>query len=100
FVFTPLSSAVSWNFPFIITGVLTLVALVENSFAFRTIKEEIRVDFAKVKNTLRSRDVWAVIISVIGMNATYYVIVQFSVTYAENYLGFSSVLAGTVSSLI
>jgi MFS family permease len=99
FAFTPLAE-VSWRIPFIVTSVLTFIALGENAIAFRGIVEDIKAELSKVRTTLRSKDIWTVIIAILGVNAANYVVSQFSVAYAEGHLGFSPIAAGTLSSLI
>ena len=98
--FTPLASEVDWRLPFVITGVLTLIAFGENLYALKGWVDPVKIELSRVKSTLASRDILIVIVATIGMDAAYYVVSQFLPTYSEVNLHFSSTLAGIISSLV
>jgi len=99
-VFTPLAYFWGWRLPYIVTGVLVLVAFAENWLAFKGIMDEAKVEIIKIKSTLKSKDVWGMTLGIMGMAAAYYVVSQFIVEYSENTLKMSPTLAGSISSLI
>jgi MFS transporter, ACDE family, multidrug resistance protein len=98
--FTPIAAIIDWRLPFIITGVLTLIALAENVYALRGWVDPVKVEMSKIKSTLASKDILIVIAATIGMDACYYVVSQFLPSYSEKNLHFSPFFAGLVSSLI
>jgi len=100
FFFTQISASINWNVPFLITGALSLACFFENFYAFKTVKEEVKIDLSRAKKTLLSKDIWALILGIVGVSAAYYTLVNVSVTYSQNHLGFNPALAGTVSSLV
>ena len=100
FSFTLLSKDFGWQVPFIVTGAATLVALLENAYAFRGYRVEGVLGPGSVRKTLTSRNVWAVMVAVLGLSAVNYVVTQFLVTYLEQNLLLAAATAGTVSALL
>lgn len=100
FVFTPLSVAYGWRFPYLVIGALLTANLVVCALAFRGVKEQSEIRAGGSRTVFGSKPLWVVILGIVGLTAAYYVVSQFVVEYSENSLGFSPYVAGTVSSMI
>ncbi len=98
-LFTPLSADFDWRLPFAITAVLTLVSVLENSYALEGVKERTKLETKQISLALASRDIWIALVSVLGSSAAFYVVTQFVVSYSENQLHFTPELAGLISSV-
>ncbi|MEM0120512.1 MAG: MFS transporter [Thermoprotei archaeon] len=97
---TPAAAALGWRAPYLITGVSTLVALAQYAAVFRGIKGERSTDTEGIIYTIRSRTVWGVALSILGLSVVYYIATQFLVDYANNTLGLSATTTGLLSSFI
>ena len=98
-IFTPLA-VVNWRLVFVITGILTLIALIENSYALKGgFGTKTRVQTQLIRKALTARDVWIALICVLGTSASFYILNQFLVSYSENELHFTPSLAGIISSV-
>ena len=95
--FTPIAAIFNWRLPFIITGVLTLIALTENIYALKGWVDPIKIEMSRVKTTLASKDILIVIAATVAMDASYYVVSQFLPAYSEGNLHFSPLFAGLIS---
>jgi MFS family permease len=98
--FTPLASSLGWQTPFIVSAVISFVALSENAYAFRGHKESKEWDVAKARHIFSSRTIRLVAISILGASAVNYVITQFFINYVEDYLRYPAAITGTVASLV
>lgn len=100
FTFTLISRDFGWQVPFVLTGVATLIALVENVYAFRGYRVEGFLGQGNVRQTLTSKNVWAVTLAVLGLSAVNYVVAQFLVTYLEDDLLLAAGAAGSIAALL
>jgi len=99
-IFTPLSVAIDWRLPFIVTGILVIIALIENWFSFKGITNVPVGTYIENLKAIKNRTIWIVIVALIGLNAAYNIVSQFGVSYSEYYLGFSPSLSGIISALV
>lgn len=102
FLFAPLAAVVDWRLPFIVTSILTFVALLQNVYFIRGLRspsvQSLTMKNKDVFTILRSKIIWAATISILGTNLAYYLVNQFGVTYFETQLRLDSFLAGAASS--
>lgn len=100
FTLTPAAAFWGWRTPYLVTALLTLVALAQHQAVFGGLKEEAAQDWSGVAETLTSRLVWGVALGTLGVSLAYYVASQFAVDYAADALRLGPTRAGLLSSLL
>lgn len=100
-IFPSVASEFGWRIPFVITTVVTLIALVENYLALKSVRDERRtVSLRGALNVVWNRSVLAVAIGIVGSGAVSYILTEFLVTYVQVHLGYSAAFSGAISSLV